>query len=76
MVVNVPYLCLSSAQFSYSANLSELAVGYVVRAKAAIAVDPTCFNAYNHLGLGYMNGCRYEKAVQATEKSNMLLMTL
>ena len=48
---------------------------HVAWAKAAVAADPTYFNAHNILGLGYSNSGRFEIALEATEKANTLLTT-
>lgn len=44
-------------------------------AKVAIAADPTYFNGYNQLGLGYMNDKLWVQALEATERAHELLQT-
>lgn len=46
--------------------------GQVAWAKVAVAADPTYFNAYNQLGLGYMNGGHFKEALAASEQANLL----
>jgi hypothetical protein len=64
-------ICLTAAQCK-DKILDNAA--HVAWAKAAVAADPTYFNAHNILGLGYSNGGNFEKALEATEKANTLLM--
>jgi hypothetical protein len=64
-------ICLTAAQCK-SKILDNAA--HVAWAKATVAADPTYFNAHNILGLGYSNGGNFEKALEATEKANTLLM--
>jgi hypothetical protein len=51
-------------------------VGHVAWAKVAVAADPTYFNAYNQLSLGYGNGSDFTRSLEAAEKAQMLLMTV
>lgn len=64
-------ICLTAAQCK-DKTLENAA--HLAWAKAAVAADPTYFNAYNILGLGYTNGSRFEKALEVTEKANDLLV--
>ena len=60
-------ICLTTAQCK-DKILDNAA--HIAWAKAAVAADPTYFNAYNILGLGYSNGGRFEIALKADEKAN------
>lgn len=46
--------------------------GHVAWAKVAVAADPTYSNTHNQLGLGYMNGRNYPKALEASEQAYRL----
>jgi hypothetical protein len=65
-------VCLSVAQCR-GKSLDPAA--HVAWAKVAIAADPTYFNAYNQLSLGYGNGNDFAKSLEAAEKAHMLFTT-
>jgi hypothetical protein len=64
-------ICVTVAQCRGKALDTE---GQVAWANVAIAADPTYYNAYNHLSMGYCNGGDFAKSLQAAEKAQRLLL--